>query len=62
MYLCYDCGKEFEVPSIETVQRSGEPSFGMESCPNCGSEFIFTDDDPFDEEVCDEMDSKEDQE
>ena len=52
MYTCCDCGKEFEVPSIETVQRAGEPSFDMESCPDCGSEFIFLDHDSMDEGDC----------
>jgi DNA-directed RNA polymerase subunit RPC12/RpoP len=37
MYICYNCGNEFVTPSIETVQRAGEPSFDMQTCPKCGS-------------------------
>ena len=55
MYFCFGCRRVFEVPSIETVQRAGEPSFDMESCPKCGSDFIFADYDPFDGEVCDDI-------
>ncbi len=40
MFYCYDCVYEFEKPVVSTEQRSGEPSFDIETCPNCGSDDI----------------------
>lgn len=40
MYQCTTCGARFETPVVVTVQRAGEPSFDIETCPECENDCL----------------------
>lgn len=55
MWICNDCGCEFEEPKTVNDYRGefwGVPCYeALSECPNCGSDDIEEDDESDDEEV-----------